>query len=122
QATGKRASDLAKSAEKAARDSGVSIIVAPQFTDIKPVSENVDITVFSQHLDSVKPGAYTGRILAEAVKSAGAEGSLLNHSERRIGIAEINSCVERCEHADLYPLVCADRAHARPETARAKRH
>ncbi len=115
EATGKRAIDLAKSAEKAARESGVSVIVVPQFTDIKPVSENVDITVFSQHLDPVKPGAYTGRILAEAVKSAGAEGSLLNHSERRIGTVEINSCVERCEEADLYSLVGISVSKARPE-------
>ena len=120
EATGKRAVDLAKSAEKAARESGVSVIVAPQFTDIKPVSESVDITVFSQHLDPVKPGAYTGRILAEAIKSAGAEGSLLNHSERRIGTAEINSCIERCEQADLYSLVCADTAQASAEIAKAK--
>jgi len=120
EATGKRAIDLAKSAEKAARESGVSIVVAPQFTDIKPVSENVDITVFSQHLDPVKPGAYTGRILAEAVKSAGAEGSLLNHSERRIGTVEISSCVERCEEADLYSLVCADTAQAGINIARVK--
>ena len=120
EATGKRAIDLAKSAEKAARESGVSVIVVPQFTDIKPVSENVDITVFSQHLDPVKPGAYTGRILAEAVKSAGAEGSLLNHSERRIGTVEINSCVERCKEADLYSLVCADTAESGVNIARAK--
>jgi triosephosphate isomerase (TIM) len=120
EATGKRAIDLAKAAERVARETGVAVVVAPQFTDIKPVSENVDITVFSQHLDPVKPGAYTGRVLAEAVKSAGAEGSILNHSERRIGTVEINACVERCVEADLYSLVCADTAQASAEIARAR--
>jgi triosephosphate isomerase (TIM) len=84
------------------------------------VSENVDILVFSQHLDPVKPGAYTGRVLAEAVKSAGAEGSLLNHSERRIGMVEIATCIDRCAESDLHSLVCADTAQASTEIARAK--
>jgi triosephosphate isomerase (TIM) len=120
EATGKRAIELAKSAEKVASDTGLTIIVAPQFTDIKPVSENVDILVFSQHMDPVKPGAYTGRVLAEAVKSAGAEGSLLNHSERRIGMVEISACIQRCVESDLHSLVCADTAQASSEIARAK--
>jgi triosephosphate isomerase (TIM) len=96
------------------------MIVAPQFVDIKPVSENVDILVFSQHLDPVKPGAYTGRVLAEAVKSAGAEGSILNHSERRIGIVEIATCIDRCAESDLHSLVCADTTQASGEIARVK--
>ncbi len=120
EATGKQAIELAKSAEKTANDSGVTIIIAPQFTDLKSVSESVDIPVFSQHLDSIKPGAYTGHVLAEAVKSAGAEGSLVNHSERRIGIAEISNCIQRCADSDLYSLVCADTAKAGMEIAKLK--
>jgi len=98
----------------------VTIIVAPQFADIKSVSESVDILVFSQHVDPVKSGAFTGRVLAEAVKSAGAEGTLLNHSERRIGLVEIGSCIERCVETDLHSLVCADTVEAGADIARAK--
>src|SRR5207245_3185784 len=87
---------------------------------IKLVADKCDIPVFRRPLDPAKPGAYTGPILAEALKSAGAEGSLLNHSERRIGTVEISSCVERCEEADLYSLVCADTAQAGVEIARVK--
>jgi triosephosphate isomerase len=110
EATGKRAIELAISAEKASSETGVTVVLAPQFTDIKSVVESVNIPVFSQHLDPVKPGAFTGRVLAEAVKSAGGEGSILNHSERRIGMAELTSCVERCAESDLRSLVCADTA------------
>ena len=98
----------------------MTIIVAPQFADIKSVSESVDILVFSQHVDPVKSGAFTGRVLAEAVKSAGAEGTLLNHSERRIGLVEIGSCIERCVETDLHSLVCADTVEAGADIARAK--
>ena len=108
EATGKRAIELAKVAEDVSRETGVTIIVAPQFTDIEPVSKTVDIPVFSQHMDAVKPGAHTGHVLAEAVKSAGADGSLLNHSERRINPSEITESVKLCAEADLRSLVCAD--------------
>src|SRR5438445_10415426 len=107
EATGKLAIELAKMAEKVSRDTGVTIIVAPQFTDIEPVSKTVDIPVFSQHIDSIKPGAHTGRVLAEAVKSAGAEGTLLNHSERRIDTSESADTLQLCSEADLISLVCA---------------
>ncbi len=53
EATGKRAIELAKVAEEVSRETGVIIIVAPQFTDIEPVSKTVDIPVFSQHIDSI---------------------------------------------------------------------
>ena len=112
EATGKRAIELAKVAEDVSRETGVTIIVAPQFTDIKPVSKTVDIPIFSQHMDAVKPGAHTGHVLAEAVKSAGADGSLLNHSERRINPSEIAESVKLCAEADLRSLVCADTTEA----------
>lgn len=117
EATGKRAIELAKVAEAVSRDSGVTIIVAPQFSDIEPVSKTVDIPVFSQHVDSIKAGAHTGHVLADAVKSAGAEGSLLNHSEKRIGTPEIASGVKLCAEADLRSLVCADTTQASVEIA-----
>ena len=112
EATGKRAIELAKVAEDVSRETGVTIIVAPQFTDIEPVSKTVDIPIFSQHMDAVKPGAHTGHVLAEAVKSAGADGSLLNHSERRINPSEIAESVKLCAEADLRSLVCADTTEA----------
>jgi triosephosphate isomerase len=105
-------------AQEVSRDTGVTIIVTPQFTDIEPVSKTVDIPVFSQHIDSVKPGAYTGHVLAEAVKSAGGDGSILNHSERRISALEIAESVKLCADSDLQSLVCADTAMASVEIAK----
>lgn len=118
EATGKRAIELAKIAEEVSRETGVTIIVAPQFSDIEPVSKTVDVPVFSQHIDSVKPGAHTGHVLADAVKSAGAEGSLLNHSEKRISPSEIADSLKLCVDADLRSLVCADTTEASVEIAR----
>lgn len=118
EATGKRAIELARVAEEVSRETGASIIVAPQFTDIEPVSKAVDIPVFSQHMDSVKPGAHTGHVLAEALKSAGAEGSLLNHSERRINKPVIAESLKLCVNADLQSLVCSDTTEASVDVAK----
>jgi len=118
ESTGKRAIDLAKVAEEVSRETGATIIVAPQFTDIEPVSKTVDIPVFSQHVDSIKPGAHTGHVLAEAVKSAGADGSLLNHSEKRITPSEIADSLKLCVDADLRSLVCADTTEASVDIAK----
>ncbi|HVH16099.1 MAG TPA: triose-phosphate isomerase [Candidatus Angelobacter sp.] len=118
ESTGKRAIELARVAEEVSRETGANIIVAPQFTDIEPVSKTVDIPVFSQHIDSVKPGANTGHVLAEAVKSAGAEGSLLNHSEKRISRSEIAQSLKLCADTDLLSLVCADTAEASFDVAK----
>ncbi len=108
EATGKRGVGLAKIADQVSRDSGVTIAVAPQFTDLKTVTEAVEIPVFSQHIDPIKPGAYTGHILADAVKAAGASGTILNHSERRIKISEIEEILSLARVSDLASVVCTD--------------
>ena len=118
EATGKRAIELAKIAEEVSRETGATIIVTPQITDIEPVSRIVDIPVYSQHIDSVRPGAHTGHVIAEAVKSAGADGSLLNHSERRIKASEIAESLKLCVDADLRSLVCADTTEASVKIAK----
>jgi triosephosphate isomerase len=110
EATGKKSIELAKIAEQVARDQGVNIAVAPQFSDLKPVSEAVDIPVFSQHIDPIRPGPFTGHVLAEAVRSAGAAGTLINHSERRIKISEIEETLEIARSAELATIVCANTA------------
>src|SRR3989475_5400515 len=93
EATGKRGVQLAKIADQVSKDSGVTIAVAPQFTDLKSVTEAVEIPVFSQHIDPIRPGAFTGHILAEAVKASGASRTIPNHSERRIKISEIEEAL-----------------------------
>ena len=108
EATGKRGVELAKIADQVSRDSGVTIAVAPQFTDLKTVTEAVEIPVFSQHIDPIKPGPHTGHVLAEAVKAAGASGTILNHSEKRIKISEIEEVLSLARVSDLASLVCTD--------------
>ncbi len=112
---GKRALEIAKATEKVYKETGVLIAVAPQYTDIRLLAENTEIPIFSQHIDPIKPGAHTGWVLPEAVKEAGAIGTLLNHSEKQIKIEEIEEAIKKAKELNLITIVCAND----PEVAKA---
>jgi len=120
EATGKKAIELAKAAEKASLETKVCIGLAPQFSDITPIAQSVSLPVFSQHIDPIKPGSFTGHILPEAVKEAGAVGTLINHSERRLKLADIDANIVRARETGLVSVVCTNNAAVSAATAALK--
>jgi triosephosphate isomerase len=110
EATGKRSVDLSKKIEAVGERAAVKVGVAPQFCDIERVAANVDIPVFAQHIDSVTPGANTGHVTAESVKAAGADGTLVNHSERPLQLLDIDKSVQLAKQVGLRSVVCAGTA------------
>ena len=108
ESTGEKAVELAKQAERASKETGVYIAVAPQFTDIKAVADAVEIPVYAQHIDPIKPGSNTGQILVQAVKQAGAVGTLINHSERQIKLAEIDAIIRLANEHDIISCLCTN--------------
>lgn len=110
EATGKKAIRLAKIMEKASRETETCICAAPQFADIAPIADRVSLPVFAQHIDPMQPGSFTGHILAESIKEAGAVGTLVNHSERRLRLADIDAIIERAKAAELISVVCSNNA------------
>jgi triosephosphate isomerase len=112
EATGKRAVELAKKAEKVSRETGVSFVVAPQVADLASVVEAVEIPVLAQHIDPIRPGSYTGHILAESIKDAGAKGTLINHSEMRLKLSDIDEIINITREIGLLSVVCANNSRA----------
>jgi len=108
EATGKKAVELARQAEKVSKETGVQIVIVPQFVDLTKIAESVEIPVFAQHLDPIKPGNSTGHILAEAIKEAGAAGTLVNHSERPLRLIDIQASIELAREQNLVSCVCAN--------------
>jgi len=108
EATGRKAVELAKKAEKASNETCVFIGVAPQFADIAVVAKAVGIPVFAQHIDPIKPGSYTGHVLAESMKEAGAVGTLINHSERQLKLSDISEVIGLARKNGLISVVCAN--------------
>lgn len=107
-ATGRKALELAKNCEKTSLETEICVGVAPQFVDIPPIVKAVSIPVFAQHIDPIKPGSSTGHILPESVKEAGVVGTLINHSERRLRLADIDAAITRAREVGLTSLVCAN--------------
>jgi len=108
EATARRAMELAKTAERVSSESGVCIGVAPQCVDIPPIARAVSIPVFAQHIDPITHGSFTGWVLPEAVKQAGAVGTLINHSERRLKLADIDATIDRAREVGLVSVVCTN--------------
>jgi triosephosphate isomerase len=108
QATGEKAVTLAKTCEAVSREFDVPIVIAPQISDLYRIVQAVDIPVFSQHMDPGEPGRYTGHVLGEALVEAGCSGTLLNHSENRMQLADIELAVTKARKLNLYTVVCTN--------------
>ena len=107
EALGKRALEIAEVCEKVKEErQDVEFFLCVQAVDIRDVAKR-GVDVFAEHVDAVEPGAKTGHITVEAVKDAGAKGVMLNHSEKRIRIDEIEYVLNRAKEKGLKTLVCA---------------
>ncbi|ELY66213.1 triose-phosphate isomerase [Natronococcus jeotgali] len=83
------------------------LAVAPQAAHLERVAET-GVETWAQHVDPIEHGSNTGHALAESVADAGADGTLLNHSERRLKLADIDGAVRAAERAGLETVVCAN--------------
>jgi len=108
EAMGPKALAVAKIAAEIANRTGASIVVAPAATDVARIAHEVRIPVFAQHVDAVEAGARTGWLPPEAALAAGAAGTLLNHSERKIPMKNLQAIIPRCEALGLEVVGCAD--------------
>lgn len=105
---GEKAVLMAKYCEEVSLGSGVDIIACPQTPDIFRVAGAVKIPVFAQHIDSAGAGGYTGHITADCIRSSGASGTLINHSERRILLSEIDAAIQSAKKAGLVTIACTN--------------
>ena len=104
ESTGSNALQLAKACESVSHD----IVVCVQPTDIHLISSQTKLQVFAQHTDLAKQGKNTGYILPEAIKAAGAKGTLLNHAEHRIPFDILTETIRRCNELSLKAIACTD--------------
>ncbi len=103
--TGNNAHALLKAAEEVSDN---NVILAVQAIDIRYLSEHSKIPIFAQHIDPFEEGNRTGSITAQAIKDAGAKGTLINHSEKRIPSEQIGKTVEICRKHGLKTIICAE--------------
>jgi len=108
QGMGENAVRIAEYCQEVSASSGIDIIVCPQIPDIYRIAASVRIPVFAQHIDGVGAGSYTGHITADCVRAAGARGTLINHSERRLLLSDVDQAVQSAKKAGLTSIVCTN--------------
>jgi triosephosphate isomerase len=109
EAFGKNGLRLAKIAENISLQTDICIAVSPQFTEIHNIAKGVDIPILAQHVDPIFYGSHTGHVLPEAVKEAGAIGTLINHSERNVRLKTVCKSIKRAKEAGLISVVCGSK-------------
>jgi triosephosphate isomerase len=104
---GEKSLELSKVSERVSEDTGVDIIIAPPTPSLSQACAAVKIPVISQHIDLSKLGSTTGFLVPEIVKSYGAVGSLINHSEHRFNSSDsIRELVNILKNVQMVSIVC----------------
>jgi triosephosphate isomerase len=99
--------DVASGAATVSDSSDATVAIAPQAAHIERVADT-GVETWAQHVSPNASGSHTGSTLAEAASEAGATGTLLNHSERRLKLADIDSSLDAAERVGFDTVVCAN--------------
>lgn len=99
--------EVASAAESVTDESDATVAIAPQTAHLQRVAET-GVRVYAQHVSPVSYGSHTGSTLAEATADVGAVGTLLNHSENRMKLADIDASLDAADRAGLRTCVCAN--------------
>ena len=112
-AMGQKAVDLAQAMERASKDHVRMIAVVSAFDlhAVKQVAPSLE--VWSQHLDPVGQGSFTGWLQPENAIERGAQGTIINHAEHKVDIEHVQQLMQQLP--DEFPVcACAadvDEAH-----------
>lgn len=108
ESSGENALELARALKSASEESGITMVAAPQAADIYRIQDQISLPIFAQHIDPITPGGHTGSNLIETLIEAGISGSLINHSENRMKLADIDEVIQLCKQNDIESCVCTN--------------
>ncbi len=105
-ATGTRARSLAESLLGIRMPPSTHLYLSVSPPDLARFGPEIRNHVISQHVDPTGFGAFTGKISMEYLLREGITGSLINHSENRIGYDEIMKIIDKAGKLHFTPFVC----------------
>lgn len=108
ESSGENALELARALKSASEESGITMVAAPQAADIYRIQDQISLPIFAQHIDPITSGGHTGSNLIETLIEAGIGGSLINHSENRMKLADIDEVIQLCKQNDIESCVCTN--------------
>lgn len=101
-----RGIEIAMASRELADKLKIDIIVAVPFTLCRGAAK---ITrAISQGLDPIEPGAATGRVSWYEISKSGCVGALINHSENRMEMRDVEKVVSICKENSLLSYVCVE--------------
>lgn len=101
--------EYARIADEVSREFDVDVLFVAPYTDIRRVKESTDrLIVLAPYMDPIRPGRGIADVLPEALKAAGAQGVVLNHSERPVPFDQLKKTLERANELDFLTFVCSD--------------
>ena len=101
--------DLAIAADAASEKYDVDIIFTTPIVELARVKAATKrIHVFAPHMDPIYPGRGLADVLPESLVAAGAEGVMLNHVEKPLGLHVLKQTIERADEVGLTTIVCTD--------------
>lgn len=103
-AMGQKAVNLAQAMERASRDHVRMVAVVSAF-DLHAVKQAAPtLEVWSQHLDPVGQGSFTGWLQPQNAIEQGAQGTIINHAEHKVEIGHVQQLMQQLP--DEFPM-CA---------------
>ena len=103
-AMGQKAVELAQAMERASNEHVrmVAVVSAFDLHAVKLAAPTLE--VWSQHLDPVGQGSFTGWLQPENAIERGAEGTIINHAEHKVDMNHVQGLMEQLP--DEFPI-CA---------------
>lgn len=99
-------------------DSKARMVAVVSAFDLDSVSKSCDkLEVWSQHLDPVGQGSFTGWLEPETAISRGAQGTIINHAEHKVSLEHVKKLMEQLPEG--FP-VCACAANVEEAKALAE--
>jgi len=99
---------LALAMERVSKEVDVEVIAAPPPPLLALVASKAKVQVYSQTVSPLTGDKTTGSILPEAVRAAGASGTILNHSESKRPEGELRLLVPRLVSLGMGVCLCAE--------------
>lgn len=100
---------LAEAADALAVRHDVDILLITPYADIRRVSGSVQrLLIVAPYMDVLRPGRGLAEILPESLRAAGADGVVVNHSERPMSLPQIQATIDRAHEVDMFVFACAD--------------
>lgn len=106
---GDDAMKMAKISDKLAEKYDIDCLFTGQLVDLPEIVEETShLIITAQHMDSLHPGRGMGHVLPEALVNRGIKAVVLNHAEKPLTIAELDTTIKRAKEVGLVTIVCSD--------------